>query len=49
MYYIGVRDGKKKKEGKINLYFVFCPTIYLAILNKYTKFEDWLSQKLKNL
>ena len=40
MYYIGVRDGKKEKEGKINLSFVFCPIIYLAILNVYTKFED---------
>ena len=43
MYYIGVRDGKKEKEGRINLSFVFCHTIYLAILNVYTKFEDWLS------
>ena len=34
---------KKEKEGKINLSFVFCPTIYLATLNVYTKFEDWLS------
>ena len=43
MYYIGVRDGKKEK-GKINLCsFVFCPTIYLATVNVYTKFEDWLS------
>ena len=40
MYYIGVRDGKKKKEGKINLSSVFCPTKYLATLNVYTKFED---------
>ena len=43
MYYIRVRDGKKEKEGKINLpvsSFVFCPTIYLATLNVYTKFED---------
>ena len=42
MYYIRVRDGKKEKEGKINLpvsSFVFCPTIYLATLNV-TKFED---------
>ena len=39
MYYTGVRDGKKGKEGKINLSFVFCPTIYLATLNVYTKFE----------
>ena len=43
MYYTGVRDGKKKKEGRINLSFVFCSTIYLATLNVYTKFEDWLS------
>ena len=38
---IGVRDGKKEKEGKINLSVVFCPTIYmyLVTLNVYTKFE----------
>ena len=30
-YYIGVRDGKKEKEGRINLSFVFCHTIYLAL------------------
>ena len=43
MYYIGVRDGNKEKEGKINLSsFVFCPTIYLATLKEYTKFEDCL-------
>ena len=40
MYYIGVRDGKKEKDGKINLRFVFCPTESLATLNVYTKFED---------
>ena len=34
---------KKEKEGRINFSFVFCPTIYLATLNVYTKFEDWLS------
>ena len=37
---------KKEKEGKINLSFVFFPerpTIYLATLNVYTKYEDWLS------
>ena len=32
MYYTGVIDGKKEKEGKINISFVFCPTIYLATL-----------------
>ena len=32
--------GKKEKEGKINISFVFCPTIYLTTLNVYTKFED---------
>ena len=33
MYYIGVRDGKKEKEGKIIISsFVFCTKIYLAIL-----------------
>ena len=45
MYYIGVRNGKKEKEGRINLNFVFCPTIYLATLNVYTKFEDSGSQR----
>ena len=44
MYYIGVRDGKKekwKKMVKINLsILVFCPTIYLATLKEYKKFED---------
>ena len=31
MYYIGVRDGKKGKKGKINLCsLVFCPTIYFS-------------------
>ena len=40
MYYIGVRDGKKEKEDKINLSFIFCSTIYLATLNVYTKSED---------
>ena len=49
MYYIGVRDGKKEKEGKINLSFVFCPKIYLATLNVYTKFEDSGSHKIKEI
>ena len=50
MYYTGVRDGKKgKKEGRKNLCFVFCHTIYLVTLNVYTKFEDLLSYKLRNL
>ena len=47
MYYIGVRDGKKEKEGKINLSFVFCLTIYLATLNVHTKFEDSGSHKVR--
>ena len=41
---MGVRDGQKqtwKKKVKINLrYLVFCPTIYLATLKVYKKFED---------
>ena len=53
MYYIGVRDGKNEKwkeKVKINLsILVFCPTIYLATLQVHKKFEDWLSQKLRNL
>ena len=36
---------KKEKEGKINLSFVFCPKIYLATLDVYTKFEDSGSHK----
>ena len=44
MYYIGVRDGKKEKwKKKANLnhrILVFFPTIYLAPLKVYTKFED---------
>ena len=48
MYYIEWEMGKKEKEGKTNLSSsAFCPTIYLATLNVYTKFED--SQKLRNL
>ena len=36
MYYIGVRDGMKEKECKMNLSgFVFCPTVYLAGLIVY--------------
>ena len=42
-YYIGVRDGKKEKKkekAKINLsILIFFPTIYLATLKLYTKFE----------
>ena len=47
MYYIGVRDENKEKwknKAKINhSILVFFPTIYLATLKVYTKFEDWLS------
>ena len=49
MYYIGVRDGKKekwKKKAKINLnILIFFPTIYLAMLKMYTKFEDFGSHR----
>ena len=46
MYYTGVRDRKKENEGKINLSsFVFCPTIKLATLKVYTKFEDSVSHR----
>ena len=43
MYYIGVRDEKKKKKkAKINLsILIFFPTIYLATLKVYTKFDDY--------
>ena len=40
MYYIGVRDGKKEKEDKINISFVFCPTICFTTLNVYKNFDD---------
>ena len=40
---------KKEKEGKINLSFVFCPIIYLATLNVYTKFEDPGSHKSEEI
>ena len=37
---------KEKKKAKINHSILFFfPTIYLALLKVYTKFEDWLSQK----
>ena len=49
MYYIGVRDGKKeklKKKAKINLsILIFFPTINLATLKVYTKFEDFGSYR----
>ena len=49
MYYSGVRDGKKqkwKKKAKINLsILIFFPTIYLATLEVYTKFEDFDSHR----
>ena len=49
MYYIGVRDGKKeksKKKAKINLsILIFRPTIFLATLKVYTKFEDFGSHR----
>ena len=41
MYCIWVREGKMEKEAKVNhSIFVFFPTIYLAPLKVYTKFED---------
>ena len=41
MYYTGVRDEKWRKKAKINhSILVFFPTIYLAPLKAYTKFED---------
>ena len=46
MYWIGVRDGRKEKEGKINISrFVSCPTIYLATFMEYTKFEETVSHR----
>ena len=49
MYYIGVRDAKKdkwKKKAKINLsILIFFPTIYLATLKVYTKFENFGSHR----
>ena len=53
MYYIGVRDGKKqtwKKKAKINLsILIFFPTIYLATLKVYTKFEDFGSHRSREI
>ena len=55
MYYIGVRDGKKqkwKKNAKINLrILIFFPTIYmyLATLKVYTKFEDFGSDRSREI
>ena len=53
MYYIGVRDGKKenwKKKAKINLsILIFFPTIYLAMLKVYTKFEDFGSHRRRKI
>ena len=53
MYYIGVRDGKKekwKKMVKINLsILVFCPTIYLATLKVFKKFEDSGSHRSREI
>ena len=44
MYYIRVRDGKNekwKKKAKIeHSILIFYPTVYLATLKVYTKFED---------
>ena len=49
MYNIGMRDRKKekwKKKAKINLsILIFFPTIYLATLRVYTKFEDFASHR----
>ena len=53
MYYMGVRDGKKgkiEKMVKINLSILdFCPTIYLATLKVYTKFEDFGSHRCQKI
>ena len=53
MYYIGVADGNKekwKKMDKINLsILVFCPTIYLATLKVYKKFEDSSSYRSRGI
>ena len=49
MYYIGVRDGKmkngKRKQKLISASWFFFPTIYLATLKVYTKFEDFGSHR----
>ena len=48
-----MRDGKKetwKEKVKINLsILVFCPTIYLATVKVYNKFEDWLIEAEKSV
>ena len=49
----GVRDGKKekwKKKAKIYLsILIFFPTIYLATLKVYTKFEDFGSHRSREI
>ena len=53
MYYTGVRDGKKqkwKKKAKLNFsILIFFPTIYLATLKVYTKFEDFGSHRSREI
>ena len=46
MCYIGVREGKIEKEGKISFsIFIFIYTIHLAYLQVYTKFENTGSKR----
>ena len=41
---------KMEKEGKINLsILIFFPTVYLATLKVYTKFEDFGSHRSREI
>ena len=41
MCYIGMKEGKIEKEGKMSLsIFIFIYTIHLVYLKVYTKFEN---------
>ena len=43
-----MENGKKKANIKFSI-LVFFPTIYLATLKVYTKFEDWLSKESRSI
>ena len=45
-----MQKGKMEKDRKINLsILVFCPTIYLATLKVYKKFEDSGSHRSREI
>ena len=47
MYYIGVRDGKRRQK-LITASCFFPPTVYLATFKVYTKFEDSGSRRSRD-